>query len=341
MDDNDPIHQFFPGQEEVDLYAVLNVPPDSKLDAIKKSYRRLALQFHPDKHAAADEHAKADASLKFQQIGFSYAVLSDDKRRTRYDKTGKTDEGFDLNGDEAGWEAYFEDLFDQVTRGKLDEMKKEYHGSSEEIKDLKQAYLTTDGNIGEIMTHIPHSTHDDEARFVVLVSDLIKAGALPSLPQWEKSTKDEKARLVRKKQSEKEAKEAEKLAKDLGVWDEFYGSGKVGKRQGKGKASAKGAESGQDDEEDVSALQALILKKKEKNMDSFFDNLANKYAPTKKKGKGKRSHEDSEEESPKKKGKLAPPSEEEFSKIQQRLFGDSSDSKKREGKKKGKRKAKS
>lgn len=85
------------------------------------------------------------------------------------------------------------------------------------------------------MTYIPHSTHEDEPRFIVLISDLITNGDLPALPTWESSVKDEKSRLVRKKQGEKEAKEAEALAKELGVWDEFYGTGKEGHRRGKGK----------------------------------------------------------------------------------------------------------
>src|ERR1700729_3574309 len=87
-------------------------------------------------------------------------------------------------------------------------------GSSEEVEDIKSAYAETGGSIGEIMTYIPHSTHDDEARFIVLITDLISKGELVSLPAWESSVNDEKSRLVRKKQGEKEAKEAEKLAKE-------------------------------------------------------------------------------------------------------------------------------
>lgn len=128
MDREDPITQFFPGQESVDLYAVLSLTSAAKLEDIKKAYRRLALVYHPDKQTTATEARKAEASTKFQQIGFAYAVLGDEKRRERYDKTGKTDEGFDLGAGEDGWDAYFEELFDRVTRGKLDEMKKEYQG---------------------------------------------------------------------------------------------------------------------------------------------------------------------------------------------------------------------
>lgn len=131
MDDRpDPISQFFPevDPESVDLYAVLSLTSEAKPDEIKKAYRKLALIHHPDKHAAGDDDAKAAASLKFQQIGFAYTILSDEKKRERYDKTGKTDEGIELGAGEDGWEAYFEDLFEKVTKQKLDELKKDYQG---------------------------------------------------------------------------------------------------------------------------------------------------------------------------------------------------------------------
>ncbi|KZT26212.1 DnaJ-domain-containing protein [Neolentinus lepideus HHB14362 ss-1] len=338
MDDReDPASQFFPGEESPDLYAALELQPDVKADDIKKAYRRLALRYHPDKHSGSAESVKAGASLKFQKIGFAYSVLSDEKKRERYDRTGRTDEGFDLGDGEGGWEAYFEELFDRVTKGKLDEMKHEYQGSSEENEDLKTAYHETGGDINEIMNHIPHCTHEDEPRFIVLISELISKGDLPELPTWKKSIQDEKAKVVRKKQADKEAAEAEELAKDLGVWDEFYGSGETGPRKtkskGKGKQKDRDAEAG--DDEDVSALQALILKKR-KNMDNFFDTLADKYSEhegkSKGKGKGRKrgkvaNDDEDVDASPRKKSKkcVPPPpdiDDEEFEKLQQKLFGE-------------------
>lgn len=346
MDQEDPISQFFPDQDEVDLYEVLSAPKDAKLEGIKKAYRRLALIYHPDKHVTASDAAKAEASTNFQQVGFAYAVLSDEKRRARYDKTGKTDEGFDLAAGDDGWDAYFEEIFERVTRGKLDELKKEYQGwlptrsdlnvlmspsgSAEEINDLKMVYRNTGGSIGDIMTHMPHSTHEDEARFIVLISDLITEDALPILDTWQTSVKDEKAKLVRQKQGQKEAQEAEKLAKELGVWDEFYGSGNQGERKGKGKGKKKEADDDEDDE-DHSVLQALILKKKQKNMNNFFDSLAAKYSEPQPEGKGRKRgrvvEAEEEEVSLKKKLRKGAPQmpeidDAEFEKLQAKLFGD-------------------
>ena len=144
------------------------------------------------------------------------------------------------------------------------------------------------------------------------------------------SSKDEKAKLVRRKQADKEAKEAEELAKELGVWDEFYGSGKAGPRKGKGKdKKTKGAEE-EEAEADHSALQALILKKRQ-NAGAFLDSLAAKYAEQEPSAKGKRKSDvpaGGADKSPRKrKNRDADPDpgeidDEEFEKLQQKLFRD-------------------
>ena len=216
------------------------------------------------------------------------------------------------------------------------DLRREWAGSREEIDDLKTAYEETGGSLGDIMNRIPHSTHVDEARFVIAISDLIAKGELSSTSAWTASSKDEKAKLVRRKQADKEAKEAEELARELGVWDEFYGSGKAGPRKGKGKKKAKRGDDGdeeEEDEEDHSALQALILKKRQ-NTGAFLDNLAAKYAePEPRAKKGKRKNDvpvdgGADDESPKKRKKRdADPDpkeidDDEFEKLQQTLFRD-------------------
>lgn len=178
------------------------------------------------------------------------------------------------------------------------------------------------------MKHIPHSTADDEPRFVSILSKLIAQDELADLPLWQSTSRDEKAKLVRKKQAEKEAKEAEDLAKELGVWDEFYGSGKVGARKGKGKQKEDAG-----NEEDVSALQALILQR-QKARNGFLDNLAAKYmdadekqkkgAKGKKRKKATEPEESEDTESPQKKPRSALPEidEEKFESTRSKLVSD-------------------
>ena len=192
---------------------------------------------------------------------------------------------------------------------------------------MKRAYNDTDGSLDEIMNHIPHSTIEDEPRFVQLIIKLIKSGDLTPTLTWEKSVKDEAARLKREKKSAKESEEAEALAKEIGVWDEFYGSGRpTGKASKKQKGEQK-ADAG-DEEEDVSRLQALILKRK-KNIDGFFDSLAAKYTepgPSARSGgsRGKKRKADVGEDSPTKKSRTVPPApdidDDEFAKIQGSLL---------------------
>mmetsp|Transcript_10066 Transcript_10066/g.22616 ORF Transcript_10066/g.22616 Transcript_10066/m.22616 type:complete len:588 (+) Transcript_10066:86-1849(+) len=71
---------------EKDLYKILGVSRGAKQDAIKKAYRKLSLRHHPDKNP--DD---PDAKLKFQKIAEAFSVLSDDKKRLKYDKSGDVD----------------------------------------------------------------------------------------------------------------------------------------------------------------------------------------------------------------------------------------------------------
>jgi DnaJ family protein C protein 9 len=176
------------------------------------------------------------------------------------------------------------------------------------------------------MTYIPHSTTEDEPRFITTITKLINQDELPKMKEWDRSIKDEKARLVRRKEGENEAKEAESLAKELGVWDEFYGSGKASDRKSKSKEKN---EEAKEDSDGEAVLQALILKKREKSAaaaDTFFDGLVSKYGDGgKRKGKSnKRSRADDGEESSKSRLQQDDISDEEFAKLQEKLFGDAS-----------------
>ena len=66
---------------EKDYYAALGVPRNADAAAIKKAYRQLARDLHPDKNPG-----NADAEAKFKDVSEAYDVLSDVKRRGEYDE---------------------------------------------------------------------------------------------------------------------------------------------------------------------------------------------------------------------------------------------------------------
>ena len=65
-----------------DYYDILGVSKGASLDGIKKAYRKLALEWHPDRNKTAG------ANEKFKEINEAYAVLSDPKKKETYDQFG-------------------------------------------------------------------------------------------------------------------------------------------------------------------------------------------------------------------------------------------------------------
>lgn len=66
-----------------DFYSILNVSRSSTVEEIKKAYRKLAMQYHPDKNQGDKK-----AEDKFKEISEAYEVLSDQKKRDMYDQFG-------------------------------------------------------------------------------------------------------------------------------------------------------------------------------------------------------------------------------------------------------------
>lgn len=91
-----------------DYYEVLGVDRKSPVEEIKKSYRKLAIKFHPDKNP--DDPSAED---KFKEAAEAYSILSDETKRQRYDQFGH--QGMGGGGGAGGFAGGFtmEDIFSQ------------------------------------------------------------------------------------------------------------------------------------------------------------------------------------------------------------------------------------
>ncbi|MFA7084299.1 MAG: molecular chaperone DnaJ [Arcobacteraceae bacterium] len=88
---------------EIDYYELLEVSKNSDKTTIKKSYRRLAMKYHPDKNPGNSESEE-----KFKAINEAYQVLSDEQKRQLYDRYGKA--GLQGQGQSSGFGGGFDDL---------------------------------------------------------------------------------------------------------------------------------------------------------------------------------------------------------------------------------------
>jgi molecular chaperone DnaJ len=97
-----------------DYYEILGVSRSASKEEIKKAYRKLAHQYHPDK-GGGDEQ-------RFKEISEAYRVLADDQKRSQYDQFGANFP----NGASGGWSG--EDIFSQFSR--------QGHGFEDVFEDL-------------------------------------------------------------------------------------------------------------------------------------------------------------------------------------------------------------
>ncbi len=97
---------------ETDLYGVLGVARNASADEIKRAFRKLAMEFHPDRNK------DPEAETRFKQVNAAYEVLSDQDKRAKYDRFGMGG----VNGGAQGFSGHegfggFGDIFDAFFRG--------------------------------------------------------------------------------------------------------------------------------------------------------------------------------------------------------------------------------
>lgn len=105
-----------------DYYQILGVDKKASAEDLKKAYRKLAMQYHPDKNK--DDKA---AEAKFKEISEAYDVLKDEQKRAAYDRFGKSafdgsmggggGGGFNPGGMGGAFSDIFEDMFGDIMGG--------------------------------------------------------------------------------------------------------------------------------------------------------------------------------------------------------------------------------
>ncbi|XP_051897654.1 dnaJ homolog subfamily C member 9 [Pristis pectinata] len=235
-----------------DLYRVLGVRTGASDGEIRRGYRKVSLQVHPDRVTEAEKEA---ATQKFQILGKAYTVLSDKEQRAVYDEQGIIDEEADVLTQDRDWEEYWRLLFKKVTVADIKNFEDKYKGSEEEMTDIKQAYMEFKGDMDSIMESVLCATTGDESRIREILENAIKARELPAYTAFTKESISKQR--ARKRRSDKEAKEAEAARLELGL------------------------ETGAD------SLRSLIQKKqkdREKEMNSFLAAMEAKYSGPPQKG---------------------------------------------------------
>ena len=94
-----------------DFYQLLGVPKSASAEDLKKAYRKLAMQYHPDRNSG-----DKTAEQKFKDLSEAYDVLKDEQKRAAYDRFGHAafEGNGGMRGSEFGFAQGYADIFDEM-----------------------------------------------------------------------------------------------------------------------------------------------------------------------------------------------------------------------------------
>ena len=79
-----------------DYYKILGLSRTATGEEIKKAYRKCALLHHPDRHSNAEDSVREEEERIFKEVSEAYSVLSDSRKRSRYDNGQDMEEMVDM-----------------------------------------------------------------------------------------------------------------------------------------------------------------------------------------------------------------------------------------------------
>lgn len=86
------MHRAYKGEWKMNYYLVLGVAENADMEAIKRAYRKLVKECHPDTHPGSKK-----AEERFKQVSEAYAVLGDENKRREYDGKNRSGKGVSEN----------------------------------------------------------------------------------------------------------------------------------------------------------------------------------------------------------------------------------------------------
>lgn len=148
-----------------DYYELLGVHRGASADELKKAYRKLAMQHHPDRN-----HGNAEAEKRFKEINEAYDVLRDDQRREAYNRFGHAAfeqggaggmGGFDFG---AGFSDIFDEMFGEILGGGRRQQQKNSAQRGADLRyDMSIALEEAFGGATKTIT-IPNAVSCDECK---------------------------------------------------------------------------------------------------------------------------------------------------------------------------------
>ena len=152
----------YPKNKMHDLYEVLQVSKNASSEDIRKAYKKLAMEYHPDKNKG-----KKESEEMFKKINEAYSVISDPEKRKIYDEHGVVDANFGNQGPGVDIQDILKNMFGHAAHG---------HAHSQGFGDGGFSFMFMDGDDFPFRSAGPKKKTADVIEVPIDISDIYYGG---------------------------------------------------------------------------------------------------------------------------------------------------------------------